>query len=160
MDQPRRGSRRVEPQKSSALILVLVRRWGMGSSRKGRSGRVRSSVGKSSRLRFQRGMYMNNSWRYPRDFGTSKRSVQGRTTVYDDLNLSFLNAFYHNREDSQIAKDANALEQRSKRLTGQCSMTSLTLQGILESNDLHCPPLVVKHQRNNEAHLPESILTV
>ena len=35
--------------------------------------------------------------------------------VYDDLNLIFLNALHYNREDSQIAKDANTLKVRSER---------------------------------------------
>jgi len=39
--------------------------------------------------------------------------------VYDDLNLIFLNALHYNREDSQIAKDANTLKVRSERFGRQ-----------------------------------------
>jgi len=38
--------------------------------------------------------------------------------VYDDLNLIFLNALHYNREDSQIAKDANTLKVRSQPSVG------------------------------------------
>ena len=31
-------------------------------------------------------------------------------TVYDDLNLIFLNALHYNREESQISKDAKTLK--------------------------------------------------
>ena len=64
--------------------------------------------------------------------------------VYDDLNLIFLNALHYNREDSQIAKDANTLKVRPNQLTRRRTATNptrATLQGILEAEWAKRPSL-------------------